>query len=45
MADLGAELGVPVSEAEAESLAASVPDWPAFPDSTEALERLAAGSS
>ena len=40
MADLGTELGVPVSEAEAESLAVSVPDWPAFPDSTEALERL-----
>lgn len=40
MADLGTELGVPVSEAEAESLAVSVPDWPAFPDSAEALERL-----
>jgi len=38
---LGAELGVPVSDAEAESLATSVPDWPAFPDSTEALNRLA----
>ena len=41
MTGLGTELGVPVSEAEAESLAVSVPDWPAFPDSTEALERLA----
>jgi 2-haloacid dehalogenase len=37
----GAQLGVPVSDAEAESLAVSVPDWPAFPDSAEALERLA----
>jgi 2-haloacid dehalogenase len=40
MRSLGAELGVPVSDEEAESLAVSVPDWPAFPDSTEALERL-----
>jgi 2-haloacid dehalogenase len=41
MRGLGAELGVPVSDDEAESLAVSVPDWPAFPDSAEALERLA----
>jgi 2-haloacid dehalogenase len=40
MRALGATLGVPVSGAEAESLAFSVPDWPAFPDSAEALERL-----
>ena len=40
MRDLGAELGVPVSDDEAKSLAVSVPDWPAFPDSAEALERL-----
>ncbi|MEO3798617.1 haloacid dehalogenase type II [Nonomuraea sp. B1E8] len=40
MRGLGAQLGVPVSDAEAESLAVSVPDWPAFPDSAEALERL-----
>ena len=30
-----------VSDDEAASLAVSVPDWPAFPDSAEALERLA----
>ncbi|SEH03847.1 putative hydrolase of the HAD superfamily [Nonomuraea solani] len=41
MRGLGAQLGVPVSDDEAKSLAVSVPDWPAFPDSTEALERLA----
>ncbi len=40
MRGLGAELGVPVSDHEAESLAVSVPDWPTFPDSAEALERL-----
>ncbi|HVN12092.1 MAG TPA: haloacid dehalogenase type II [Kineosporiaceae bacterium] len=40
MRDLGTELGAPVSEEEARSLAVSVPDWPAFPDSAEALERL-----
>jgi 2-haloalkanoic acid dehalogenase type II len=40
MRGLGAELGVPVSDAEAGSLAGSVPDWPAFPDSLWALERL-----
>jgi 2-haloacid dehalogenase len=37
---LGAELGVAVNDAEADALAVSVPDWPAFPDSPEALERL-----
>ena len=41
-AALGVELGVPVSDAEAESLARSVPDWPAFPDSAG---RAASGSS
>jgi 2-haloacid dehalogenase len=41
MRRLGEDLGVSVSDDEAESLAVSVPDWPAFPDSTEALERLA----
>ena len=40
MRGLGAALGVPVSDEEAESLAVSVPDWPAFPDSAEALQRL-----
>ncbi len=39
--NLGAEIGVPVSDIEAQSLALSVPEWPAFPDSTEALGRLA----
>lgn len=36
----GAKLGIPVSEADAERLGASVPDWPAFPDSAEALKKL-----
>lgn len=36
----GAKLGIPVSDADAERLGTSVPDWPAFPDSTEALRRL-----
>jgi 2-haloacid dehalogenase len=40
MRGLGAELGVPVSDDEAESFAVSVPDWPAFADSAEALTRL-----
>ncbi|MEV0570441.1 haloacid dehalogenase type II [Dactylosporangium sp. NPDC050588] len=40
MRGLGTQLGVPVSDDEAETLAVSVPDWPAFPDSAEALERL-----
>ena len=40
MRELGQQLGVPVSDDEAESLAQSVPDWPAFPDSPGALERL-----
>jgi 2-haloacid dehalogenase len=41
MRGLGAQLGAPVSDAEAEAFGASVPDWPAFPDSAEALQRLA----
>ena len=36
----GAGLGKPVSEAWAARLGASVPDWPAFSDSAEALARL-----
>jgi 2-haloacid dehalogenase len=40
MRALGTELGVPVEDDEAERLAVSVPDWPAFPDSAEALQRL-----
>jgi 2-haloalkanoic acid dehalogenase type II len=42
MRDLGTQLGVPVSDADAQALAVSVPDWPAFPDSADALARLAA---
>ena len=41
MRALGAQLSVPVSGGEAEAFGASVPDWPAFPDSHDALERLA----
>lgn len=41
MRDLGAAIGVAVSDIDATSLATSVPDWPAFPDSAEALRRLA----
>lgn len=37
----GAALGAPVSDAWAARLGASVPDWPAFPDSHEALGSLA----
>jgi 2-haloalkanoic acid dehalogenase type II len=40
MRGLGAESGAPVTAAEAAAFGASVPDWPAFPDSHEALERL-----
>jgi 2-haloalkanoic acid dehalogenase type II len=42
MRALGAQLGVPVTDGEADALAVSVPDWPAFPDSADALVRLAA---
>jgi putative hydrolase of the HAD superfamily len=41
MVAVGQDLGVPVSRAEAGRLAASMPDWPAFPDSHEALASLA----
>ena len=37
----GETLGTPVSDAWARRLAESVPDWPAFPDSADALARLA----
>ena len=37
---IGAELGVPVSDSEAEDFGASVARWPAFPDSAEALQYL-----
>jgi 2-haloalkanoic acid dehalogenase type II len=38
----GAKLGIPVSQSDAERLGSSVPDWPAFPDSSKALARLKA---
>jgi 2-haloacid dehalogenase len=41
MMAVGQDFGVPVNRAEAAKLAASVPDWPAFPDSHEALASLA----
>ncbi len=41
MRGVGEDLGIPVSHEEASVLATSVPDWPAFPDSAEALARLA----
>jgi putative hydrolase of the HAD superfamily len=37
----GEQLGAPVSDAWARRLGDSVPDWPAFPDSADALARLA----
>ena len=37
----GNRLGRPVSDEWAQRLGNSVPDWPAFPDSTDALARLA----
>lgn len=37
---LGDELGLPVSDPAAERFGGSVVDWPAFPDSAEALDRL-----
>jgi putative hydrolase of the HAD superfamily len=36
----GEQLGAPVSDAWARRLGGSVPDWPAFPDSADALARL-----
>jgi 2-haloalkanoic acid dehalogenase type II len=38
---LGRRLGVPVEEREARAFGASIGAWPAFPDSAEALARLA----
>ncbi len=40
MRDLGAELGVEVADSDADALARSVPDWPPFPDSHDALTAL-----
>lgn len=41
MSDLGNQLGVAVTDDEAERLGKSVPDWPAFADSAASLARLA----
>lgn len=41
MRGLGAELGIPVTDEDADAFSVSVPDWPAFPDSQDALARLA----
>jgi putative hydrolase of the HAD superfamily len=41
MRSVGVGLGEPVSEAESDRMARSVPDWPAFPDSAAALASLA----
>jgi 2-haloacid dehalogenase len=38
--EMGRTLGAPVTDAEAEAFGASVPDWPAFPDSEAALREL-----
>ena len=37
---IAAEFGLPASEADAEGLRLSIPQWPAFPDSVESLKRL-----
>jgi 2-haloalkanoic acid dehalogenase type II len=41
MRRVGADLGAPVSDADASEFGNSVKDWPAFPDSAAALARLA----
>jgi 2-haloalkanoic acid dehalogenase type II len=38
---VGAELGAPVTDDDAVTYGDSVKDWPAFPDTAEALQRLA----
>jgi 2-haloalkanoic acid dehalogenase type II len=40
LARLGERFGVPATDAETETFGASVGEWPAFPDSPEALARL-----
>ncbi|GIJ60091.1 haloacid dehalogenase type II [Virgisporangium aurantiacum] len=40
MRGLGTQVGVPVGDDDAAALAGSVPDWPAFADSAEAMRRL-----
>jgi putative hydrolase of the HAD superfamily len=37
---MAAELGLPTSADDVEAIRLSIPDWPAFPDSVEALKRL-----
>lgn len=37
---IGADLGVDITPEQAQRFGASVPDWPAFPDSGDALRRL-----
>ncbi len=37
---VGDELGVPVTDEDAAAFGGSVPDWPAFPDSADALASL-----
>lgn len=41
--DLAVALALPSADGEAEGFRASIPDWPAFPDSVAALARLAKG--
>ena len=41
MRSLGEALDTEVDDDDAHALATSVPDWPAFPDSADALQRLA----
>jgi 2-haloalkanoic acid dehalogenase type II len=43
MRALGQDLGATVSDQDAAALARSIPDWPAFPDSHDALVRLGRG--
>lgn len=37
---MAAELGLPASDSDADAIRASIPSWPAFPDSVDALKRL-----
>src|SRR4051812_38241075 len=37
---MAAKLGLPTGAADIEALHASIPDWPAFPDTVDALKRL-----
>ena len=42
MRGIGSRLGAPVDDTQARALATSVPAWPTFPDSPDALARLGA---